>query len=106
MYDKLFSEMKIGNITVPNRTVMTAMGNHLANEDGSVSDADIAFYGTRAKGGVGLVITECACVDFKTGKGNLKQMSVDDDKYIDGLRKLADEVHKYGSKIAVQIYHP
>lgn len=106
MYKKLFSAKKIGSMEVPNRIVMTAMGNHIANEDGTVSEADIAFYGARAKGGVGLVITECACVDFATGKGNLRQMSVDDDKYIPGLKQLADEVHKYGSCIAVQIYHP
>lgn len=106
MYERLFSEMRIGTMTVPNRTVMTAMGNHLADPDGTVSEADIAFYGARARGGVGLVITECACVDFRTGKGNLRQMAVDDDKYIPGLARLADEVHKYGAKIAVQIYHP
>lgn len=106
MYNKLFSNQQIGNITVPNRLVMTAMGNHMANPDGTVSEGDIAFYGARARGSVGLVITECACVDFATGKGNLKQLAVDGDQYIPGLKKLADEVHKYGSKIAVQIYHP
>lgn len=106
MYDRLFSKMNIGTMSVPNRTVMTAMGNHLANPDGTVSEADLAFYGARAKGGVGLIITECACVDFATGKGNLKQLAVDDDKYIEGLKRLADEVHQYGAKIAVQIYHP
>lgn len=106
MYNKLFSSQKIGSMVVPNRVVMTAMGNHIANEDGTVSDTDVAFYGARAKGGVGLVITECACVDFKTGKGNLKQIAVDDDKYIPGLKKLADEIHKYGAVLAVQIYHP
>ena len=106
MYNTLFSSCNIGTLEIPNRAVMTAMGNHIAEEDGTVSDADIAFYGARAKGGVGLVITECACVDFRTGEGNLRQIAVDDDKYIPGLKKLADEVHKYGSVLAVQIYHP
>lgn len=106
MYDRLFSKINIGTMTVPNRIVMTAMGNHLANPDGTVSEADVAFYGARARGGVGLVITECACVDFSTGKGNLRQMAVDDDKYVEGVKKLTEEVHRYGGKIAVQIYHP
>jgi len=106
MYKMLFSPMNIGKMVVPNRIVMTAMGNYLANPDGSVSDRDIAFYGARAKGGVGLIITECTCVNFQTGKGNTHQIAVDDDKYIQGLKRLADEVHKYGSVIAVQIYHP
>jgi len=106
MYKHLFSPKNIGKMVVPNRVVMTAMGNYLANTDGSVSEEDIAFYGARAKGGVGLIITECTCVNFATGKGNTHQIAVDDDKYIPGLKRLADEVHKYGSKIAVQIYHP
>lgn len=106
MYKKLFEPQKIGTMTVPNRIVMTAMGNHAANADGTVSGTDIAFYGARARGGAGLIITECACVDSTTGKGNLRQLSVDDDRFIPGLRRLAEEVHRYGSRLAVQIYHP
>lgn len=106
MYQKLFQPLEIAGMHVPNRIAMTAMGNHLANPDGTVSDADVAFYAARAKGGVGLVITECACVDFATGKGNLRQMAVDDDQYIPGLRRLADAVHAYGAALCVQIYHP
>ena len=106
MYQKLFAPLKIGTMEVPNRIAMTAMGNHLANPDGTVSDADVAFYGARAAGGVGLVITECACVDFSTGKGNLKQLAVDSDSQIPGLKRLADEIHSHGSRVAVQIYHP
>lgn len=106
MYTNLFSSQKIGNLEIPNRIVMTAMGNHMAEADGSVSPTDIAFYGARAKGGVGLIITECAAVDLGRGKGNLKQMSVDDDKYIPKLKELAEEIHSHGSKVVVQIYHP
>ncbi len=42
----------------------------------------------------------------KGGKGNTKQIGVYDDKFIPGLKALADEVHKYDSKIVIQIYHP
>jgi 2,4-dienoyl-CoA reductase-like NADH-dependent reductase (Old Yellow Enzyme family)/thioredoxin reductase len=85
---------------------MTAMGNHLANSDGSVSERDIAFYSARARGGVGLIITECAIVDGLRGKGNNNQISVADDKLLPGLNRLAQEIHKYDCKICVQIYHP
>lgn len=106
MFPRLFSEGKIGNMKTKNRIVMTAMGNHLANTDGSVSEGDIAFYGARAKGGVGLIITECAIVDGARGKGNTQQISVADDRFIPGLIRLAQEIHKYDSKVVVQIYHP
>lgn len=106
MLKHLFSSGRIGTMETRNRIVMTAMGNYLANPDGSVSDKDIAFYGARAKGGVGVVITECAFVDGERGRGNSHQISVADDRFIPGLRQLADEVHHYNGKIVVQIYHP
>lgn len=106
MFSHLFSEGIIGNMRTRNRIVMTAMGNHLANSDGSVSERDIAFYSARARGGVGLIITECAIVDGLRGKGNNNQISVADDKLLPGLNRLAQEIHKYDCKICVQIYHP
>lgn len=106
MFDNLFSIGKIGTMETKNRIVFTAMGNALANKDGTVSEKDIHFYGARAKGGVGLIITECTIVDGRRGKGNTKQIGVYDDKFIPGLKALADEVHKYDGKIAAQIYHP
>ena len=106
MFPHLFSEGEIGKMQTKNRIVMTAMGNHLANTDGSVSERDIAFYGARARGGVGLIITECAIVDRERGRGNNQQISVADDIFIPGLNRLAQEVHKYDGKILVQIYHP
>lgn len=106
MFNHLFSEGSIGTMKTSNRVVFTAMGNAFANTDGTVSEKDIHFYGARAKGGVGLIITECTVVDEKTGRGNGQQICVYDDKFIPGLKSLSDEVHKYGQKIAVQIYHP
>ena len=106
MFDHLLREGNIGSMKTNNRVVFTAMGNAFANTDGTVSDTDIAFYGARAKGGVGLIITECTVVDGDTGRGNGQQICIYDDAFLPGLTALAEEVHKYGQKIAVQIYHP
>ena len=106
MYDILFEKQKIGKMIVPNRLVMTAMGNHYADHEGYVTDTDINFYATRAKGGVGLIIPECMPVDPKTGVGNNAQLFVHDDKFIPGLKKLAAAVHEHNAVIAGQIYHP
>jgi 2,4-dienoyl-CoA reductase-like NADH-dependent reductase (Old Yellow Enzyme family)/thioredoxin reductase len=106
MSGKLFEPIKIGTLEVPNRIAMTAMGNHMAKPGGEVSDIDIAFYGARAAGGVGLVILECLTIDYEHGKGNFGQMSADDDRFIPGLTALADEIHRYGSVVSAQIYHP
>jgi 2,4-dienoyl-CoA reductase-like NADH-dependent reductase (Old Yellow Enzyme family)/thioredoxin reductase len=106
MYELLFKEGKIGSMTVPNRIAMTAMGNHMAQPGGDVSDIDVGFYEARAAGGVGLVILECLTIDYASGKGNVQQMSADDDRFIPGLRRLADAIHAHGSVVAAQIYHP
>lgn len=106
MFNHLFSKGKIGPLETKNRIAFTSMGNAMANTDGSVSDKDIQFYGARAKGGVGLIFTECTIVDGQRGVGNGKQIAVYDDKFISGLKALADEIHKYDSKIIVQVYHP
>jgi 2,4-dienoyl-CoA reductase-like NADH-dependent reductase (Old Yellow Enzyme family)/thioredoxin reductase len=93
-------------MTVPNRIAMTAMGNHMAQPGGEVSDVDVDFYAARAAGGVGLVILECLTNYYAHGKGNFGQMSADDDRFIPGLRRLADAVHQHGSAVAAQLYHP
>lgn len=106
MYEQLFTEKKIGTVTAPNRLVFEPMGNYYAELDGSVSERDIAFYAERAKGGCGIVMTEVASVNSKTGRGNLRNLCTDDDKFIPGYKKMADEIHKYGSLLFVELYHP
>ncbi|MCR4902719.1 MAG: NAD(P)/FAD-dependent oxidoreductase [Butyrivibrio sp.] len=106
MYEQLFTEHKIGKVTSPNRLVFEPMGNYYAELDGSVSERDIAFYAERAKGGCGIVMTEVASVNSKTGRGNLRNLCTDDDKFIPGYQKMADSVHKYGSLLFVELYHP
>ena len=106
MYEQLFTEQKIGKVTSPNRLVFEPMGNYYAELDGSVSERDIAFYTERAKGGCGIVMTEVASVNSKTGRGNIRNICTDDDKFIPGYKKMADSIHKYGSLLFVELYHP
>ncbi|MDR1089386.1 MAG: FAD-dependent oxidoreductase [Coriobacteriales bacterium] len=102
----LFSEGRIGSLSLPNRVVMTAMGTAQAASDGSVTDLEVAFYRERARGGVGLIITECMIVDWASGHGNLHQTAATEDAHIAGLSRLAEAVHAEGSRIVGQLYHP
>ena len=55
---RLFAQKgRIGNVELKNRFVMAPMGDLTANPDGTVSETTIGYYGARAKGGVGLIIT-------------------------------------------------
>lgn len=103
-YKKLFTEGKIGSLTVKNRLLMAPMSVYLANEDGTVSDDLIAFYEARARGGMGLIFTEYAFVN-PTGRSCPRQTSAASDDMIPGLMRLAKAVHKCGSKVCLQLQH-
>ncbi len=105
-YENLFKKGKIGNLTLKNRIVMPAMGTSLASSTGEASDRIIKYYEERAKGGCGLIITEITRVDEVTGVGVLNQLSVTHPYQIPRLEKLARAVHKYDTKIFVQLQHP
>ena len=106
MYQEIFKQGKIGNITLKNRLVMSPMGTSLAEMDGSPSEDMIAFYKARAIGGAALIIPEIARVNDLHGAGMMRQLSVSKDRHIEGLAKLAETVHKYGTKIFIQLHHP
>ena len=97
----LFSPIKINNMTLKNRIVMTAM--HLAyTPKGEVTDRLIDFYAMRARGGVGLVIVGGCPVDEYGGMSSM--ISIHDDRYIPGLERLTHAVKNGGAKVAAQLY--
>ena len=103
-YPHLFEPIKIGNRIVKNRIFMPPISTNLANK-GYVTDELIQHYGARAKGGVGLIVSEVVTVEptyiYLPG-----DMSIHDDSYIDGWKKLFAEVHKYGTVLLPQLFHP
>lgn len=96
---------KIGNVELKNRMVMAPMGDLTANPDGTVSDTSIAYYGARAKGGIGLIITGIVRINNADGTAGPNQLSLADDSYIPGFKRLVDEIHRHGAKVFVQIQH-
>lgn len=103
-YPTLLSPAKIGNVEIRNRTVMAAMGMS-QSDNGFVNTATINHYVERAKGGVGAIIVEVTCVDSPLGLNTKGMLVIDDDKYIPGMTKLTDAVHREGAKIFLQISH-
>jgi 2,4-dienoyl-CoA reductase (NADPH2) len=105
MYEHLKSPGRIGPIELRNRIAMAGMGVEVCEEDGFVGDRMIAYYEERARGGVGLVITEVGAVAYPKGATTAHQIGLSDDKYIPGLSKLARAVHRHGAKVAAQLVH-
>lgn len=103
-FPHLFSPIQIGKTTVKNRIFMPPLSTNLADH-GYVTDALVEHYSNRAKGGVGLIITEVTTVEpvYTYLPGD---MSIYDDSYIPGWKKLVDAVHQYDTKILSQLFHP
>ncbi|MBQ9425020.1 MAG: FAD-dependent oxidoreductase [Erysipelotrichaceae bacterium] len=105
-YVRLSQPGKIGNLEIKNRVVMPAMGCSLAESTGEAGQRMIKYYADRARGGVGLIITEITRVDDETGVGTPNQLSVTNTHVVGQLSRLAEAVHAYGTKIFVQLHHP
>jgi len=97
----LFSPIKISNMELRNRIVMTAM--HLGyTPQGEVTDRLVGFYEPRAKGGVGLIIVGGCPIDEYGGMAGMIDLS--QDKFIPGLKRLTEAIRAHGAKIAAQLY--
>ena len=104
-FPTLFSPVQVGSMTVKNRIFMSPMGTSLCSEENQITDEAIAYYETRAKGGVGLITTECVMFDEMSRYFTPKNMGLYSDEQIPGMKRLADAIHKHGAKIVPQLLH-
>jgi len=100
----LLSPIKIRSLDIPNRLVMPPMGTSLANEDGTVSERNLAYIRRRAQSGLGLLITEITAVE-PTGRVSNRALGIWDDAFIPGLSQMAEAIHAQGAKAALQLHH-
>lgn len=105
-YPNLFSPIRIDNFEVQNRIVMVPTCINSANTDGSVNERVLMFNEQVAKGGCGFIIVGATTPDKSTGRGDVNCIAADDDVLIPGLASLAEVIHRYGAKCAVQIQLP
>lgn len=96
--------MNIHTLTVRNRFVLPGMVTDMAVDGGYVTERLLSYYEERAKGGVGLVIVEATSIDV-SGKTFLHGLDISDDRFIPGLRLLAERVHSHGAAVAIQLQH-
>lgn len=101
-FDNLFSPIKIRGLELKNRVVFPAMGTKMATEEGYVTQQLIDYHVARALGGNGLNFTEVCGVHGPSNPA--KFLAIHDDKYIPGLKALADEIHAAGGKAGVQLW--
>lgn len=102
---KLFEELKIGSMTIKNRTFMAPMSLGYVNPDGVPGEEQQAYWLARAKGGTGCIITDATTVDPNTPYlGNT--LCFRDEDSIARYKEFTDKIHSYGARIIPQITHP
>lgn len=104
-FPNLFSPLRLGNLTLPNRIVMAPMSTQLGDPDGHVTPRQIAFYKARAEGGVGMIIVEFCCVHRPTGRSEHRQLSLDTPTHLDGHRRLVEVINHAGAVACLQLQH-
>jgi NADH:flavin oxidoreductases, Old Yellow Enzyme family len=102
---KLLEPIRIGDIVLKNRIAMSPMISNLGTPEGYPSDAHIAYLAERAKGGVGLIITEYTYVNHVDARGSVNELGMDSDELTPKFMRLTELIHALGSKIFVQLVH-
>ena len=102
-YRHLFTPLRLGPVTVANRIVFSA---HLTNyaTDGMPTEQHAAYYGARAAGGAGLIITEEHST-HPTDWPYEKLIHGFHPRVVDGYRRMTDAVHAHGVPIFAQLNH-
>ena len=100
----LFEPIEINGMKVLNRFVRSATNDRGTDGAGRVTDPLVEVYAKLAAGGIGLIITGHAYVTLN-GKASPTMLGVDSDDLVPGLKRLADAVHRYDSKIVLQLSH-
>ena len=100
---RINESLSIKSITIKNRIGLSPMCQYSAT-DGLVNDWHIVHYGTRAVGGVGLLMLEATAV-APEGRITRFDLGLWDDNQIAGLEKITRFAHEQGATTAIQIAH-
>lgn len=101
----LLEALKTEKLTLNNRLVFPPMATEKSSEGGKLGQGILDYYDEKSKGGyISLIIIEHSFIS-EQGKASKGQLSVADDRNNEGLKELANAIHKNGSKAVMQINH-
>jgi 2,4-dienoyl-CoA reductase-like NADH-dependent reductase (Old Yellow Enzyme family) len=100
----LFKHTQINGLELSNRFIRSATWEGLAAENGGCTPELVKLMGELARGRVGMIITGHTYV-HPAGQATTRQLGVDNDGRIDGLREMTAAVHAEGGRIIMQLAH-
>jgi 2,4-dienoyl-CoA reductase (NADPH2) len=105
-YPHIFSPIQIGKLWSKNRIKYASTETNFNYSDGFVSEKELAYIEAHARGGSGIVTTQGAYTDPRgEGQGYVGMMGIWDDKYLPGLKKMADIIHQGDALACLQLMH-
>ena len=107
-HEILFRPIRIGGVELKNRYVMSPMADFgLVDAGGIPTDAGVEYFVTRARGGIGLILTGACYVDDTVEKVTNKTLMCTErtDKWLamQQYSRMAERIHAYGAKLFVQL---
>ena len=102
MFEKLFEPIQIRGLKLDSRVIMPAMGTKFSGRASYVTDQLIDYHVARVKGGSTLNIVEVTSVHTPSAPRGF--LSISEDEYIPGLKRLTDAIHQAGGKAGVQLW--
>jgi len=99
----LFTPIKIGNVTIPNRIFITAHEGQYFPGAAEPSERAVNYFRARAKGGAGVIVT-AGHYPFRTTT-LAPSTAYESDSVIPAWKKLVDAIHEYDTKCFAQLSH-
>lgn len=99
-FTHLFTPLQIGSFTVRNRIVSTPHHTAFTDDDGLPGPREIAYWVSKARGGIGLVETHVHGIHSSIGDVFAQPAAVVK------FRAAAEAVHAEGAKFVGQLWHP
>ncbi|MBI4587444.1 MAG: FAD-dependent oxidoreductase [Candidatus Rokubacteria bacterium] len=103
VFPRLFSSIRVGPLTLSNRLCHAATLTNFA-EHNLPSQRQVEYYEARARGGVGLIVSEAIVVHPQSVPTSVVIAGYDR-RSLDGLRRIADAVHRQGVPMVAQLWH-
>ncbi len=100
----LFKPLRLGELEIRNRIMMSPMSQRAAGEDALVGDWHLVHYGSRAVGGCGLVMVEDTAVT-KLGRTSWRALGIYRPEQAQALGGIVSFCQAQGAAVGLQLAH-
>ena len=106
IYPHVFQPITVGSITLKNRIQFSPIvSRHADPYTGTCTNDLVEFLGAQARSGAGLVTIGSSPIDYDRARDFYGCLSVVRESDVASLSVLAEEVHRYGAKLSIELTH-